>query len=662
MSFLKMYRTLKNNGVENNKFFLKLYDPDLMKVDPHDKKLSKEIQSKILVEIIKNPFYFIREVVRIPAPGKSLQFDLNRGTLAVLWAVLNNINISLLLPRQRGKTIGIACLLSWVYDFGTTNSAMIFSNKSVSDANNNLKRLKDIRAALPPFVYQSVINDKDTNNVESIVGAKRNNKINCSGQPLNDEMADKQGRGQTVPFLWYDEFAFLKFNDTIYKSAGPAQSKIAEVAEANGKPYAKIITTTPNNIDSPEGAFCKQLIDGAAQFSEDMYDWSKDEIKEYIQTNSDNDFLHIEFTWQQLGLTKQWYDKECRALANDSLKIKRELDLQWTKSSDNSVFGEEQIDTIYALLPEEASETVFLDVNRAEEMGTERRVLEKYMLKVYAEIDPEKRYFIGVDTGGGTGRDNSAFVIVDEITLEPIAVFKSPKINTSYYTTLLYNLVTEILPNAILVIERNSYGKTLIDNLVRIIPDNIFYDIPLADKEKEKGKVAQKENIKYGIDTTEVSRNAMIDLLVGMVNDEPEKLAIPEIFDDIKNLVYTKKGKVEHERGCHDDVLFSYLFVRYVFAFSNTIHLFLRREGSIKDNAAVVTASNRTTRAVSPSEVNRVTKLSNDIMSLSIEELITIRDRGITPQQYISQKYANPNVDSKRQLKINQSTFALLKR
>lgn len=193
-SFLKMYRTLKDNGVENNKFFLKLYDPDLMKVDPHSKRLTKEQKAKVLIEIVKNPFYFLREVVRIPVPGKALQFELNRGTLATIWSILNNLNIALLLPRQRGKTIGVASILTWIYDFGTSNSSLIFSNKSISDAYNNLKRFKDIRGQLPDYI-QEAINDKknDTYNTESVMSALRNNRVTCSGAAVNVEMADKNG-------------------------------------------------------------------------------------------------------------------------------------------------------------------------------------------------------------------------------------------------------------------------------------------------------------------------------------------------------------------------------------------------------------------------------------------------------------------------------------
>ena len=46
----------------------KLYDEDLKGVDPHDPNLTKEYKLKIIIESQKNPWYFIREVMRIPVP------------------------------------------------------------------------------------------------------------------------------------------------------------------------------------------------------------------------------------------------------------------------------------------------------------------------------------------------------------------------------------------------------------------------------------------------------------------------------------------------------------------------------------------------------------------------------------------------------------------
>jgi hypothetical protein len=212
ISFIKLYKHLKDHDVINNKFFLRLYDSSLLDVDPHSKRLTQSEKEKIVVEVYRNPWYFLREVVRIPAPGKSLRFELHRGNLAVVWAILNNFNPILLLPRQKGKTISIAAILSWIYDYGTTNSQMLFSNKSVKDALNNLKRFKDIRGLLPDYLIAAITDDKDSNNIESIINAKRNNSISCQGSPNSIDAADRQGRGMTTPELWFDE---LKLSSTI---------------------------------------------------------------------------------------------------------------------------------------------------------------------------------------------------------------------------------------------------------------------------------------------------------------------------------------------------------------------------------------------------------------------------------------------------------------
>ena len=146
ISFVKMFRHLKEAGVKNNKFFLRLYDPTLAKVDPHSKRLTKDQKARVVAECVKNPWYFLREVARIPAPGQALKFELHRGNLAAVWAILNNFNPILLLPRQKGKTMSVAAILSWIYDFGTTNSQMLFSNKSVNDATNRKPPAANSRA------------------------------------------------------------------------------------------------------------------------------------------------------------------------------------------------------------------------------------------------------------------------------------------------------------------------------------------------------------------------------------------------------------------------------------------------------------------------------------------------------------------------------------
>ena len=45
--------------------------------------------------------------------------------------------------------------------------------------------------------------------------------------------------------MWYDEYAFLPFNDIIYMNAAPAFKTAATIAKENHSPYGILITTTP---------------------------------------------------------------------------------------------------------------------------------------------------------------------------------------------------------------------------------------------------------------------------------------------------------------------------------------------------------------------------------------------------------------------------------
>lgn len=179
ISFIKMHKVLKSLGIENNKFFLALYDKSLENVDPFDPNLSLETQGRIIREIKRNYWYFIREVVRIVVPGGSKPYELHRGNLALGWCVTNNLNAIEILPRQNGKSIGAVAFYLWLYNFGTTNSEILFMNKKYNDSQLNLRRLKEMRDELPD--YLKLFNPRiDTNNTTNIASGTTNNKVLAS--------------------------------------------------------------------------------------------------------------------------------------------------------------------------------------------------------------------------------------------------------------------------------------------------------------------------------------------------------------------------------------------------------------------------------------------------------------------------------------------------
>lgn len=103
-SFRSMVLKLDRMGIKNNLFYLALYNQSLRNVDPHDPNLTYEQKLAVAYECRHNIWYFIREVVRLPATGgSSLPFELNRANLAMLWCFFSNISITATQPRQTGK-------------------------------------------------------------------------------------------------------------------------------------------------------------------------------------------------------------------------------------------------------------------------------------------------------------------------------------------------------------------------------------------------------------------------------------------------------------------------------------------------------------------------------------------------------------------------------
>ena len=142
-SFLDMHYYLKEGGIQNNNFFLALYDTGLVGVDPYAPNLPGYMKTRILQECMRNYWYFLREVVRIPEAGAAVgggaRYQLHRGNLAMNFMFILNASVYFELSRQCGKTICSLCRYLWVYNFGTSNSEIMFMHKDHSGSKDNLK-------------------------------------------------------------------------------------------------------------------------------------------------------------------------------------------------------------------------------------------------------------------------------------------------------------------------------------------------------------------------------------------------------------------------------------------------------------------------------------------------------------------------------------------
>ena len=107
-SFLELARDLKRLGIKNWYFMLEVKDPSIIKIDPYQSDangnttLSKDQIVRVLNECTANPWYYLREISRIPDQGGSpIPYKANRGNIAQAWCFLHNLDSWLNLPRRK---------------------------------------------------------------------------------------------------------------------------------------------------------------------------------------------------------------------------------------------------------------------------------------------------------------------------------------------------------------------------------------------------------------------------------------------------------------------------------------------------------------------------------------------------------------------------------
>lgn len=564
-SFLEMHYYLRDIGIERNKFMLTLLDPDLASIDPYDPKLNPIMKSKVLRECIYNPWYFFREIVRIPDSGSAtgVKFELNRGNLALLFCTMLNLNTYIEMPRQTGKTVGALVWYLYLFNFGTANAEINFLNKKLDDSKLNLQRLRDMRKLLPSYLRMdqafnpdgSRIRGKD--NVESLEHPTNKNKIRTVASARNKVAATSLLRGRTTHLIHIDEHAFIQYNGIIYLNMIPAFKTAALNAQRNRSPYGIIISTTPGDLTTDEGIESFNMKEAATEFSERWYDLSSQEIYDIINSNHNSNFVHIRFTYQQLGKSEQWFRDICVEMLNKWPLIRREVLLEWAISSDNSPFRVEDLETIKSLL-KQPQNTVLL--------------LRKYELKIYDKVNLKYPPIMGVDVAGGSQRDSSAITVIDSYTTKVTAELNSNFISQPELANVIHYIVSQWMPNCVVNIEANGgFGKAVIARLLQSsIKKNLFYTIKdkVIEERFDQGIRSQKRMQKtkvYGSDSTKGERERLMEIMMDRVEYHKDKIISPTIYEELCGLEIKKNGKIEHSNNTHDDQVFSWLWALYVY-------------------------------------------------------------------------------------------------
>lgn len=209
-SFYRLALLLKSMGVKNHAFMLALHNRALIDVDPHDPNITEQQIYMVVEECKVNPWYFFREVAKIPAMSsiENVPLSANRGNISLFWLFFNHITTMLIQPRQTGKSVSTDVLMECLMTVLTVNTQFNLLTKDDNLRVRNVKRIKDLMECLP--FYFKLKTREDVNNMEKITVSRLGNIYNTNVAQSSPKAAINLGRGMSLAVNHIDEIAFIK--------------------------------------------------------------------------------------------------------------------------------------------------------------------------------------------------------------------------------------------------------------------------------------------------------------------------------------------------------------------------------------------------------------------------------------------------------------------
>lgn len=575
-SFIKMAMVLKDLGIKNNKFMLALYNPKLKGIDPYDPDLDSETQLMIAKEIKINPWYYLREVVRVPSQGATdgSPFILDRANLAFFWVYFNSIDIFETIPRQIGKTIAAMVLTSWVLFFaGQATNIGLFARGAALQV-ENVKRLKDIRDVLPHYLVKQSVND--TNNKEGITYAALNNAYKTFTAQSEVQSAIDQGRGQSLAITHWDEFAFYKMNWLSFPAATATTDTAAAQLKATGVPVCNIITTTAGRLDEKRGKYAFKIRSQCLQFTEHLFDLKDhNELEDLLIRNSENQMIYIEFGYKQLGKDEKWFNKVTRNKDPDVIQM--DYLNRWISGTSEGIVPTFLLEKINDSLRQPGHVTMIDQV----------RFLWYVDAAEYASKEFHDRPFIiGCDTSDNVGRDYTTILLLDPANMSVVATARSNVVNLITMAKSVLKLLNDF-PRSVFIPERNKNGAMFIDLILTEMEHTSFRPLhriynTVVQKFHDGKDPVDYHDIRgegrrvFGFNTSETSRDMLTkQTLFNTLNLNHSKIYDQELIAEISGLKQ-KNGRVDHgsDNDDHDDLLIAYLLTCWLVLYGKNLHYY----------------------------------------------------------------------------------------
>lgn len=605
-SFLRLVKLYKRMGVDNCEFPLALLQPELSGVDPFDPMLSPELKMKIAMECKYNPWYYFREVARLPsnAGDVPIRFKANRGNIALYWSFFNHVDFALIQPRQTGKSGSTDSLTVGLTYIWASNTTINLITKDTKLKNSNVERLKEIRNLLPEYIHPHDPNDADNSDLLTCI--RLGNKYKTAVGRSDKISADKLGRGMTVPIMQFDEVPYISLIEYSLPVALSSASAARDQAKEANQPYGNIFTTTPGSILTRDGKWAHQFLTLGATWSEHYFDLPNEKVlHEVVDKGSSGlkPLIYGAFNHRQLGKTDEWLLQKLRDSASSGELADRDYFNIWTADANGSPFDEET----RARIAKSEQEPLYMEINQY------RYVLRWQIPRDLIESTlASRKVILSLDPSEGLGGDNDAMgmLLYDAETAEVLMTCRVNETNIEQYANFIADMLVKY-PTITYMFERKSTGLSILDSLIislntlGIDPFKRIYNRIVDEKDEFADEfrrlntpVAHRQISFYtpykryfGFNTSGSGRHSRDSLygeiMMSAVRYGAHVVRDKELINEFFTLI-VKDGRVDHAKGAHDDLVIAYLLAHWLCTKGQNLYHYGIPPGSVLSKARYI--------------------------------------------------------------------------
>lgn len=433
--------------------------------------------------------------------NRFIKFKPNFAQMRLLDAIGKNNWVYCLKARQVGITTGIAAINFW--------KALFTKNYKVAVIAHTNKSAKNIFE-----IYASYYNNLPDFLRVPTKAANVNEIVFTTGSAIKVASATSEGlRGSTYNSLHLSEFAF-------YDDIPKTMASILQTATRNA---LVILETTPNGQNE-----AKTIWDEPNGYEKVFISWM--DKKEYVSNKpprQQHDFIEqflngLKLTTEQRNWVYEIYESRT--------------------GGDFNLFKQE-----YASDPTTcfiASGENYFNIQFAVQTWSTGYI--EFMHK--RKYSP---YIMGVDVSGGskTG-DYSAFCVLDVNDPDKVEIAASfyERISPSQFALIVEETARRF--NALIVVENNSYGLSILEHLEKA-------EYPYIYRKVSFDKLTDKYQQTLGFHTTAQTRPFLLAKLQKWVNERKIYIHDPRLQNEINTFVYSSSGKPEASGKKHDDLIFA---------------------------------------------------------------------------------------------------------